>query len=301
MPRIKELKNKVAVITGGASGIGFETAKRFLNEGMKVVIADINAAALDQAQQQLNAGDNLHTVVCDVSTMDANIELARETIDVFGVVNVVFLNAATLGSVGGWRASDITEKAWKTTLGVSLDGCFFGQRAFMPYLNKEQDARIVFTCSAFSLMTGMADPAPYYVCKAGLLAFAECLYYDLEGRNSHIGVTAVMPGNTYTGPYYDLKALLKETENNTESWDSTVWGSREYVEDLISYFDNHGTTPDIIIDHLIDAIKNDKFYVTPNINHHWDHIEHRWSNIRQGNNPSYFKKTHDVYKAVDQD
>ena len=301
MRMIKDLKDKVAVVTGGANGIGLAAVKRFLQEGMKVVIADIDVAALERIKGELNAGNRLHTIVCDVSTMDANIMLARETIDVFGGVNVVFLNAALLGSVEGWRASDITEKAWRMSLGVSLDGCFYGQRAFMPYLEKEKDARIIFTCSAFSLMTGLGDPAPYYVCKAGLLSFAECLYYDLEGRDSHIGVTAVLPGNTHNGIYYDLKELLEQTKKNPKDWNSSEWGSRDYVDGLVQYFSTKGTPPDIIIDDLIEAIHNDKFYVTPNINHFWNHIEHRWANIRAGRNPSFLEKTPDVFKTVEQD
>ncbi len=301
MAKIKDLKNKIAVVTGGASGIGLSAVKRFLKEGMKVVVADIDEAAMEKVKAELNAGDRLHTVVCDVSTMDANVTLARETVEVFGGVNIVFLNAALLGSTGGWRASDITEKGWRTALGVNLDGPFFGQRAFLPYLEKEEDARIIFTCSAFSLMTGLGDPATYYVCKAGLLSFAECLYYDFEGKGSHIGITAVMPGNTYNGVYYDLKEVLEATKDNPSAWDSTAWGSRDYVKNLVDYFSTRGTPPDIIIDALIEAIHNDTFYVTPNINHFWKHMEHRWNNIQEGRNPSFFEKTPDVFKTVEQD
>ena len=296
MPSFETLTDKVAVITGGASGIGLATAERFLSEGMKVVIADISENALTAASESLNAGDRLYTTLCDVSTMDANVTLARETIDVFGGVNVVYLNAGTLGSVEGWRATEITERAWRHTLSVSLDGPFYGQRAFMPYLEKETDARLIFTSSAFGLMTGLGDPAPYYVSKAGLLSFAEVLYWDLTGRDSHIGVTCVLPGNTQTGPYHQLVAELARTESNPDAWDDTTWGSRDYVQGLIDYFTTAGTPPDVIVDAIVDALLTDKFYVVANVGRFWDHIDHRIEAIRAGENPTYFEKTPDVYK-----
>ncbi len=291
---ISNPKDKVAVVTGGASGIGKATVKRFLEEGMRVVIADRNQESIATAVAELDAGERLHTVRCDISSLDANMALAKETEEHFGGVNVAFFNAATLGDVGGWSASEVTVEAWRTSLSTSLDGPFYGMRAFLPLLEKQEEAHFVFTASSFALIPSLGDPAPYFVSKAGLLSFAECLYFDLTERGSHIGVTCALPGNTYNGPYYRLRDQLKATEDDPQSWDSS-WGSREEVAAFLDHFTKNGTGPEVIADGVFEAIQTNQFYVTRNIGGHWKYIEARWENIRAGRNPSLGDRSPDVF------
>lgn len=299
---IQNVKDKVAVITGGANGIGLEMARRLLNEGAKVVIADIDTAAMEAAVAELNAGDKLLALECDISTMENNQQLADKTIEHFGSVNIVCLNAALLGEVDGWRATDLSVEAWRKTLATNLDAHFYGVKAFMPYLQKEDEAHIVFTSSSFALMSGLGDPAPYFVGQYGLLAWAECLYWDLEGRpDNNVGVSILMAGNTFTGPYYFLKEELERTQDNPNDWDASTWGSRDYIADLIEHITKVGTPCDVVIDSMMDGICNDKFYLTPNFGPHWEHIDHRLANIRAGRNPTYYDKTLCVYRPLDAD
>ena len=141
MNTIQDLTDKVAVVTGGAAGIGLEMARRFLREGAKVVIADIDDNAIAAAVEELAAGDNLLALHCDISTMENNLSLAEQTLARFGKVNIVCLNAALLGEVDGWRASDISVEAWRKTLATNLDAHFYGVKAFLPHLRKEDEAR----------------------------------------------------------------------------------------------------------------------------------------------------------------
>ena len=219
--------------------------------------------------------------------------LAEEAEAHFGAVNVAFFNAATLGDVGGWGASEVTVEAWRKTLSTSLDGPFYGLRAFLPLLEKQEEAHFIFTASSFALIPSLGDPAPYFVSKAGLLALAECLYHDLEERGSHVGVTAVLPGNTYNAPYYELVELIAATEDDPASWESS-WGPREAIVEFIDHFTKNGTGPEILAEATFDAIQNNTFYVTPNIGGHWKYIEERWENIRSGSNPSLGDRSFDV-------
>ena len=302
MNTIQDLKDKVCVITGGANGIGLEMARRFLSEGANVVIADIDEEAMKVAGENLNGGDKLLILNCDISTMENNQMLADRTVERFGKVNIVCLNAALLGEVEGWRASDLSVEAWRKTLATNLDAHFYGVKAFMPHLQKEEAARIIFTASSFTLMSGLGDPAPYFVGQYGLMAWAECLYWDLEGRpDNTVGLSILLVGNTKTGIYYFLKDQLEQTEHNQEAWDSSLFGSRDYVKELIDHFGENASGCDVVIDSMVDAIRNDTFYVKPNIGAHWDHIEHRFNTIREGRNPSYYKKTIDVYRSLDAD
>ncbi len=299
---ITDFTDKVAVVTGGANGIGLAMAERFLAEGAKVVIADIDAEALATAEQALNAGDRLLTLNCDISTLENNQRLAADTIERFGKVNILCLNAALLGEVDGWRASDVGPEGWRKTLDTNLDAHYYGVHAFMPYLREQAEARIVFTSSSFALMSGLGDPAPYFVAQSGLMAWAECLYWDLLGRpDNRVGLSIILAGNTQTGPYFFLKEELARTADSPEEWDSGTWGSRDYIAALIEHFTNTGTPCDVVVQGMIDGIREDRFYLTPNMDVHWPHIDHRMATIRAQGNPSFFEKTLCVYRDLDAD
>ncbi len=284
---------KVALVTGGATGIGRAVVERFLNAGMRVVIASRRQSALDSAAAELDAGERLHTVCCDVSRLEGNVALAEETVDRYGGVNVAHFNAGAVGEVDGWGASEVTTDAWRLTLATNLDGPFYGMRAFLPLLEQQEEAHFVFTASSFALIPTLGDPAPYFVSKAGLLSFAECLYHDLSERGSHIGVTCLLPGNTFNGPYYELLELLRSTENDPEAWDST-WGPRDHVAHFIDHFTRNGTGAGVLADDLMLAMAEDRFYVTSNIGGHWKYIEERWANIRACRNPTLGDRSPDV-------
>ncbi len=296
---IKDFSGKVAVITGGGNGIGRATAKALLDKGASVVIADMDQDALDATADLFAAGERLHTVCVDVSTLEANEQVAREALECFGAVHVVHLNAATMGDAGGWRASDISVEGWRTTLAASLDGPFYGVKAFLPLLEQQAEAHIVFTASSFAWLTALSDPAPYFVAKAGLLSYAECLYHDLRDRGSHIGVSAVLPGNTQTGPYEMIKEFLVASEQDPGLWDPEVWGDRRYAADLVELFTNEGTLPDVVAAGIVGALVDDTFYVTPNIGAEiWKHIDARWERFRQGRNPALLDKGLTVYRPL---
>ncbi len=297
---IKDLNGKTAVVTGGAAGIGLCAVKTLLAQGMKVVCADVDRERIDNLNAEMDS-ENFWATYCDVSSFEANELLAQQTASRFGGVNLVVFNAATLGDHGGWRATDMTQYAWRKYISVNLDGPFYGFKAFWPHLLKQEEAHMVFVCSAFSLLTGLGDPAPYFATKAGLLSFTECLYFDLISRDDYknVGLTAVLPGNTQNKIYDELSQMLAETEDNPDAWENDEWGTREYCQALIDHFNSNSTPPDVVIDDMVEAIKEDRFYVTPNIMGHWKYIKHRWDYIENGRNPTFLDKSTDVYRDVD--
>jgi len=187
-----DLRDKVAVVTGGASGIGLALARRFAAEGMHLVLADIEQSALDAATAELGEGGTqvlaLRTDVSDPVAVEA---LAAAAYGRFGAVHVLVNNA---GVVTGGPAWEQSLEDWNWVLGVDLWGVVHGVRAFVPrMLAGGAPGHIVNTASIAGLLA-MPGIAPYDVAKAGVVSLSECLHFDLEAVGAPIGVSVLCPG-----------------------------------------------------------------------------------------------------------
>ena len=262
---IKNFQDKVAVVTGGAGGIGMAIAQACLNKGMKVAIADVSQDALDEAVITLDAGDRVIAVRCDVSSMADNQNLADEVEKAFGGANLLCLNAGIGRPI---PLPQTSEDQWRLQVGVNLDGPFFGTQAFLSLLEKEDEAHIVVTGSVMSLFSGPIMGA-YYATKAGVLSFSEALYLDLQMAESKIGVSCLMPGDTKTN-------VVKN--NTTEDMDPEMVAALE--EEL-----KNATPPEVVADGVLNAVETGEFYVLPNPGSYWDVIDARFDRIRTGKNP----------------
>lgn len=185
-----ELKGKTAVVTGGASGIGLAMARRFGAEGMRVVLADIDANALQAAAEELRGVAEVEAVVTDVAQAASVDALAARALERFGAVHVVCNNAG-VGSPPGpvWER---TLDDWNWVLNVNLWGVIHGIRAFVPILLRQnEEAHIVNTASVAGLITP-SNLAVYNVTKHAVVALTESLAVDL-GPDSPIGVSVLCP------------------------------------------------------------------------------------------------------------
>jgi NAD(P)-dependent dehydrogenase (short-subunit alcohol dehydrogenase family) len=188
---LSDLHGKVAVVTGGASGIGKGIARQLVAEGMDVVIADIEADALHQTAAEIGAAG----VPTDVSDLDSVMALAQSATDRFGAVHVVCNNAGI-----GPQApiADLTIADWHWVLGVNLYGVIHGVQTFLPILEANQDGgHIVNTAS----MAGLVAPAglgAYCVSKFGVVALTEVLATELARAGSKVGATVLCPGTVRT-------------------------------------------------------------------------------------------------------
>ena len=186
---METIEGRGAVITGGASGLGFASAKEFPRRGARVVLADIDQSALDAAVEALRAdGAEAHGVVCDVTKLDAVEHLADEAFRLLGEVNLVFNNAG-IGHAG--PIADVTHGDWRWVIDVDLWGPIHGVEAFLPRLiDQGGDRHILFT-SSFAGMVGNAGLGPYCVAKFGVVALAESLARELKSEG--IGVSVLCP------------------------------------------------------------------------------------------------------------
>jgi NAD(P)-dependent dehydrogenase (short-subunit alcohol dehydrogenase family) len=191
MSGLPELRGKVAVVTGGASGIGKGIATQFVAEGMRVVIADIEQAALEAAARELGAVG----VLTDVSDIDSVHALAKEAANRFGTVHVVCNNAG----IGPLAAiADLTMDDWNWMIGVNLFGVIHGVQTFLPILRANPDGgHIVNTAS----MAGLVAPprlGAYSVTKYGVVALTEVLAMELAAAGSKVGASVLCPGTVST-------------------------------------------------------------------------------------------------------
>jgi NAD(P)-dependent dehydrogenase (short-subunit alcohol dehydrogenase family) len=186
---METITGRGAVVTGGASGIGFATAKLLGERGARVMLADVQNDALDTAVERLRAdGIDAHGVVCDVRHLDEVNALADESFGLLGGVHIVFNNAGI--AVGG-PITEMSHDDWRWVIDVDLWGPIHGVEAFVPRMIDQGDGGHVLFTASFAGLVPNVGLGPYCVAKYGVVALAEVLYREL--RPHGIGVSVLCP------------------------------------------------------------------------------------------------------------
>jgi len=189
---MKEFKDKVAVITGAANGIGFGIAERCAQLGMKVVLAGINAENLAAAEEKLKpTGTTLLCVRTDVSKREDIEALAQKTLDAFGAVHLLVNNAGVAAGSSAWES---TWEEWEWVMNVNLWGVLYGVKVFTPLmLAQDSEAHIINVASVAGFLPDHPC-APYQVTKHAVVSLSENMYYSLAEQNSKVKVSVLCPG-----------------------------------------------------------------------------------------------------------
>ena len=252
---MQDVQGKVAVITGGASGIGLAMARRFAAEGMKVLLADIEEGALDDAAAALRAdGADVRTAVCDVSKeadMDA---LGESVIDAFGAVHLVCNNA---GVGSGGLMQTLTTSDWEWCLGVNLWGVIHGIRVFLPRLLEQGEGHIVNTASVAGLF---AAPfmGPYNASKFAVVAISETLFNELAMAQSQVGVSVLCPSWVNTRIHESDRNRPAHLQNATAGeGEGDPLGIAAVLQGVIE----SGMAPEAVADQVLHAVLERRFYI----------------------------------------
>ena len=256
---MKEFSDKVAVITGAASGIGLGIAERFLLEGMKVVLADIELDALTQAGEKLKKiSPNVLTVLTDVSKIGAVKVLAQKTLDHFGAVHILCNNAgvgfATKSSTTVWENS-LSE--WKWIFGVNLWGVIHGIHDFIPIMLKQNyQCYVINTASMAGLITPTVGTGIYSITKHALIAFSEALKLELTRIGAKIKVLVLCPGFASTKLTESDRNRPKELYHGTTTNPEIEQIMKAYQQSI-----ENGISPGEVAEILFHALKGEKFYI----------------------------------------
>ncbi|MFC4209836.1 SDR family oxidoreductase [Pedobacter petrophilus] len=185
---MKKLENKVAVITGGNSGIGFATAKAFIEEGAKVVITGRNQDALNKAVVEL--GENAVAILADVSVIGETIAMAEKVKSMYGKVDILFVNAGVsfLEPVG-----QISEETYERIMDINFKGAVFTTEKVLPLLSSGASVIHLSSVSSFAVGSGTAI---YAASKAALNAYSRTAAIELASRQ--IRVNVINPGMVNT-------------------------------------------------------------------------------------------------------
>jgi NAD(P)-dependent dehydrogenase (short-subunit alcohol dehydrogenase family) len=247
---VQDLNTKVAVVTGGASGIGNALARRFASEGARIVIGDIEQAALERSVAELRAsGAEVEGVQTDVSDPAQMQALADAALARFGAVDV-FCNNAGVG--GGGLSWEMPLSTWEWVLGVNLWGVIHGVRTFVPLLMARPEAYIVNTASVAGLM---AAPfmGPYNASKHAVVAISETLHHELAMTAPHVKVSVLCPGW--------VKTNIAESERNRPEQLRDGTAAEGDATTLLRGFIEAGMPPDEVAAHVRDAMREERFWI----------------------------------------
>lgn len=251
---MNDLSGRIAVVTGAASGIGSAVASRFAREGMRVVLADIERAALDEAVAELSsAGHDVLGVPTDVSKWEEVRALADRTHARYGAVHVVHNNA---GVVVAGPVEKLSLEDWEWVLGVDLWSVIYGVKAFLPLVEAAGEGHIINTASSAGLVSA-PHIGPYNVAKFGVVALSETLARELRERRSPIGVSVLCPGAVNT-------QIASSERNRPEASAAARADSPEgerFRKSAGSLLAKHGLDPADVAGMVVDAIHAKQFWV----------------------------------------
>lgn len=247
------LQNRVAVITGAASGIGFALATCFAQQGMKLVLADVEEESLRAAASKLEtAAAAILPVVTDVAKPDQVEHLAQAAYREFNAVHLLCNNAGVIS-----EGAPVWEESlgnWDWVLGVNFWGVLHGVRAFVPrMLAAGQPGHIVNTASVAGLITRPLMGS-YNVSKHAVVALSECLYAELQLASNCLHVSVLCPTFANTRLADARRNRPQQSETSSESY-----GFFETLQQVVQ----EGASPQSIAEAVVLAVRTERFWVLP--------------------------------------
>jgi NAD(P)-dependent dehydrogenase (short-subunit alcohol dehydrogenase family) len=277
---MNEFSKKTAVVTGAASGIGLELAKVFAEQGMNVVLADIEQKALAEAVDELSgSGAKVIGVITDVGSGESVAALCRAAVDQFGSIQVLCNNA---GVYTGGLLWEQTEDDYEWLIKVNQWGIIHGLRHFVPQMISQDDECHIVNTSSMASMCTLPFAGIYHMTKHAALALSECLFHELAMTAPQINVSCLCPELVNTGIATSSRNrpadLLQENITDMQKMSMTA----------ITDATGGSLPPRVLADRVLQAIKDNVFYILPPGENTWrDTANTRLEDIRLVRNPTF--------------
>jgi len=287
-----EFAGRIAVVTGGAGGVGRALGERFAVAGMKVVLADVVAEPLDRTVAELrDAGHDVTGVVTDVTDYASVEHLADEAYATYGAVHVLCNNAG-VGAGAEGKIWDHTLNDWGWGLAVNLWGVIHGIKAFVPrMLAGGDEGHVVNTSSGNGGIAPLTSTAVYATTKAAVTTVTEVLYGQLRAVDSRIGVSVLFPG-----PKVLRTGLLESSSKRPERWANEVPRSTPYttIESFEARLRAAGIEPDYtpveaVAEEAFHGIRDGRFWILPDSERTDQRIRARAESMLDRSTPTYME------------
>ncbi|MEZ5323281.1 MAG: SDR family NAD(P)-dependent oxidoreductase [Microthrixaceae bacterium] len=284
-----EFDGRVAVITGGAGGVGAALGERCAAEGMKVVLADVEADALDAVVLRLRtAGADAEAVVCDVTDFDSVVGLADFAYDRFGAVHLLCNNVG-VGASGRGNMWDHTLNDWGWGISVNVWGVVHGIKAFVPrMIEAGEEGHVMNTSSGNGGIAPLPNTAVYATTKAAVTTLSEVLYGQLLAVGADIGVSVLFPG-----PKVLNTGLLTSGQRRPRRWsDGDAPSGPRSAAEIEARLRAAGVEPDFtpvedVAAEAIEGVRAGRFWILPRSDRTDSQIRARADSMLSRSNPTY--------------
>ena len=278
---MQEFSGKTAVITGGASGIGFAMGETFARQRMNVVLADIEEQPLQDATAKLQQqGASCIGVVTDVSQPDAVQALAEKAVTEVGGIHVACNNAGVFTGGLLWEES-LADYRW--VMDVNLWGVIHGIRSFLPIMQGQDCECHMVNTASMAALTSMPYSGIYNMSKHAVLALSESLYHELAFHSPQVKLSVLCPEAINTGI---AQAERNRPPQYSDSGDIVPSDARDLVMGSLATSVAEGIDPTIMAERVLQAIRDEQFYILSD--EAWRNSANvRLDDIREGRNPTF--------------
>lgn len=253
---MSELQDKVAVISGGAEGIGFYIAQSMAKQGMKIVLADIDAAQLQLARQTLEAqGAEVLAVEMDVVKIEDWQGLAEQTLNKFGKIHMLVNNAGVGAAAGSIERTN--HKDWEWVLDVNLMGVIYGAQTLVPFMKQHGEGGWLINVASMAGMGGVPFAGAYTATKVAVVGMSESWYPELKPHNIQVSVLCPAFVKTRINLSHRNKQDEYQSPSSGKAPSPKALAMAEHMQKVI----DDGLAPEIVGERVVEAILANELYI----------------------------------------